>query len=190
MRRVRRPFLDPAPAVYALGYYRGPARRAVLAYKESGQRGLATPFGERLATGLAVLSKERPDLLAVGDHCCLVPAPSRASASRQRGGAHMVRVGERAVAALAAAGWSCSLADCLVLARGARDSVGLTPAERTRNLAGRVRLRSGRLPSARSSLVLIDDVITTGATATSCLRALETAELRVTAVLGLTATSR
>ncbi len=102
----------------------------------------------------------------------------------------MVRVGERAVAALAAVGWSCSLADCLVLAGSARDSVGLTPAERTRNLAGRVRLRPGRLPSARSTLVLIDDVITTGATVTSCLRALETAESRVTAVLGLTATSR
>ncbi len=41
MRRVDRPLFGNSPPVFALGRYRGVARRAVLAYKEDGQRALA-----------------------------------------------------------------------------------------------------------------------------------------------------
>lgn len=190
LRRVRRPLLSPDLPVYALGRYRGAARRAVLAYKESGRRDLAKPFGRQLAAAVGVLSREHPALFAPGDDCCLIPAPSRVAASRQRGGAHMTRVGHRVVSALAGTGWSSSLADCLMLSRDVRDSVGLAPAERVRNLSGRVLIRPGRLPPARVPVLLIDDVITTGATVASCLEVLDSAGVRVTAVLGLTATPR
>lgn len=185
IRRIDRPLLEPHLPVFALGRYAGPARHGVLAYKESGRRDLAEPFGRHLAAGLAALAGD--ERLALPSPCALVPAPSRTLAARRRGGAHMPRIARQATADLAAAGWRASVADCLALRRGVIDSAGLDPADRVRNLAGRVRLRPGRLPGR--PLVLVDDVITTAATAASCVAALEAAGAEVLGVVGLTATS-
>ncbi|MDR7301286.1 ComF family protein [Haloactinomyces albus] len=190
LRRVERPLLGPDPPAYALGRYRGAARSAVLAYKESGRRDLAVPFGHCMAAALDTMASE----LGAGESSVmafrLVPAPSRVSMSRRRGGAHMTRIGRWAASALTAAGRPVAVADCLALSRGTRDSVGLGSAERVRNLSGRVLLRTRRLPPSCTPVVLLDDVITTGATAVSCVRALESAGVRVAAVLALTATAR
>jgi predicted amidophosphoribosyltransferase len=196
LTRVRRPLLDDGPPAYALGRYRGPARRAVLAYKESGQRHLAGPFGRHLATALRAiasetpvapetsLSAEKPVESRPGEYH-LVPAPSRTIAYRRRGGAHMTRVARRMLAELPGG----AVSDCLVIARAAADSAGLTPDERVRNLSGRVLVRPARLPPPTARIVLLDDVITSGATAAACLRALADAGVRVAAVLSLTATA-
>ncbi|HYN36844.1 MAG TPA: phosphoribosyltransferase family protein [Actinomycetota bacterium] len=52
-----------------------------------------------------------------------------------------------------------------------RDQVGLSAEERRQNLVGAFRARSESL----ASVVLVDDVLTTGATASSCARALQAA---------------
>jgi predicted amidophosphoribosyltransferase len=62
-----------------------------------------------------------------------------------------------------------------------RDSVGLSAAERQRNVAGRVRLRR----PVDGEVILIDDVVTTGATAAESVRVLQTAGVRVSAVLAI-----
>jgi predicted amidophosphoribosyltransferase len=185
LRLLHRPLLAHAPPAYALGRYRSTARRAVLAYKESGRRDLAEPFARLLATGLraAVTSGEIDRVQWV------VPAPSRPSASRRRGGAHMLRVANHLVTVLAAMGWSISAADCLAMRPGTLDSAGLEPAERIRNLSGRLRVRPRRLPPSEASVILIDDVITTGATVAGCWRELDSAGVHVAAVFGLTATA-
>lgn len=183
LRRVERPLLADGPPVYSLGRYRGAARRGVLAYKESGRRDLAEPFGRAFATGLRQLGADEVRSWR------LVPAPSRRVVSRRRGGAHLVRVGQRAVHALTTTGGAAEVVDCLALGRGVRDSADLDPAERVRNLSGRVLVRTGPLPPRAAPVALIDDVITTGATAASCLRALAGAGVRVNVVLGLTATA-
>ncbi|WP_093267178.1 ComF family protein [Saccharopolyspora shandongensis] len=185
LRRVERPLFEAAPPVYALGRYRGAARRAVLAYKESGRRHLAEPLARHIAIGLRAITVEH----RLEPAWQLVPAPSRAIASRRRGGAHMSRIAHRAAAGLTAAGHPAAVADCLVTARGAADSAGLDAAERVRNLSGRVLGRTGRFPPPAAQAVLIDDVITTGATVASCLAVLGTAGIEVAAVLGLTATA-
>jgi predicted amidophosphoribosyltransferase len=56
--------------------------------------------------------------------------------------------------------------------RRVRDSAGLDAAQRRTNLAGRYRARPGA-PGAR--LVLVDDVVTSGATLTEAARALRAA---------------
>lgn len=73
----------------------------------------------------------------------------------------------------------------LRLWRGVQDSVGLSPGERRHNLRGRVSLRPGALARApwdpKCEVVVVDDVLTTGATATETVRVLMEAGLPVVA---------
>lgn len=161
------------PPVYALAEYRGAARELVLAFKERGRRALAEWFGALVALALPLLAPSP---------WWLVPAPSRPGAARQRGGSHMVRVAERAQTAF--------VAPVLGFSGGVRDSVGLDPDARLRNLAGRVSVRGKGLPPPGSGVVLLDDVVTSGATARSCVDALAGAGIGVSAVLTLTSAAR
>ena len=101
-----------------------------------------------------------------------MPAPSRARAARIRGGDPVARMAR--VAAFTVRG-RCEVDDILVSAPGVRDSVGLSAGQRQDNLAGRVRWRR-RGPAHAcvrdANVVLIDDVMTTGATATESVRVL------------------
>ncbi|MCE7006084.1 ComF family protein [Kibdelosporangium philippinense] len=151
------------PPMYALAEYSGAARRAVIAYKERGRRELAAHFGSLLAEALARLPT-----------AAVVPVPSRPAAFRQRGYDHMRLIAE----AMAA-----PVRPVLKLDRRVKDSVGLDPDQRMRNLAGRL-----RCTPIREKVVLIDDVITTGATAAACCAALTNAGAKVVGVLALTAT--
>jgi predicted amidophosphoribosyltransferase len=69
------------------------------------------------------------------------------------------------------------------LRRGTRDSVGLGPAQRRDNLAGRVRVRGGERPPPGACVLLVDDVLTTGATAAAVRAALAAAGVRTAGVL-------
>jgi predicted amidophosphoribosyltransferase len=182
LHRVHRPLLADAPPVYALGAYRGPARRAVLAYKEDGRRDLAGPLARQVRTALRALTGTD------AGEWWLVPAPSRAIASRRRGGAHMARLARR-VSDEPATGPRARVADCLLLARGTSDSAGLPPQHRLDNLAGRVLLRPERLPPPGARIVVLDDVVTTGATAASSAAVLAGAGRPVSLGLALTATA-
>ncbi|MEU5763472.1 ComF family protein [Nocardia sp. NPDC047648] len=159
------PRTDPGVPCWALGPYAGPARRAVLAVKERGRRDLAKPLGAALAGALAELRSPRRPLV-------LVPAPSRSVAARRRGGDPVLR------SAAVAAQWlpDTRMVPLLRVGPEVRDSVGLTPAERARNLEGRVRTAPGRFADrgipANAEIVLVDDVLTTGATARESVRAL------------------
>jgi predicted amidophosphoribosyltransferase len=65
-----------------------------------------------------------------------------------------------------------------------RDSVGLSSAARQKNVAGRVRLM-GSLDGMAGEVLVVDDIVTTGATASESVRVLQTSGTRVVAVLAL-----
>ncbi|MGW0161800.1 ComF family protein [Mycobacterium sp. NPDC003323] len=170
---VLTPRLDPGVPVLALGRYVGPRRAAIVAMKEHGRADLIAPLGAVLGLGLH-------RLLGWGlldGPPTLVPAPTRRLAARRRGGDPVTRLARTAAAAVP----GTAVVTALRLGGFARDSVGLSAGDRQRNLAGRVRVTR----PVHGPAVVVDDVVTTGATASESVRALQTAGVAVQAVLAL-----
>ncbi|MBW0009042.1 MAG: ComF family protein, partial [Pseudonocardiales bacterium] len=94
---------------------------------------------------------------------------------------------QRAAAALAGGGVVAAVAPALRVSSGVRDSVGLAAAARQANLAGRVLPRRAGLPPAGTPVVLVDDVVTTGATAAACTAVLLRMGVEVPAIVVLAA---
>lgn len=183
----RVPGAGPAWAVCAHG---GAGRSAVVAAKERGRRDLAGPLGRGVAGALTHLrewGELDPALLAP---LWLVPAPSRPGAARRRGGdavAAMTLAAARELARAEPTAPAPVVWPGARLGRGARDSVGLGAAARQANLAGRVHVRPGPRPPPGACVVVVDDVLTTGATVAALRRALAGAGVRVAAAVVVTA---
>ncbi|WP_125911593.1 MULTISPECIES: phosphoribosyltransferase family protein [Pseudonocardia] len=166
-----------AGRVAVAGRYRGPLRRALLAYKERGRRDLAADLAGLLVSPVAVVLPASATRVPGGVR--LVPAPSRPAAARARGGDHVLRLCRALEPRLAAAGLPAHTAPLLALARRAGDSVGLDAAARAANLAAALQ-PAGRgwrtvppdPPGPGTPVVLVDDVVTTGSTLRACRRVL------------------
>lgn len=188
----RRPFPAPPglPTCLAGGDYDGGVRELILAYKERGRRGLAAPLGDRLA---AVIRAGWP----VPGPLALVPVPATAAAIRARHGDHMLRLAHRAARHLTADGVPVVVASPLrALPRA--DSAQLDREERAAaaRTAFVVRWRSEVRLSALAAIadagavVLVDDVLTTGATLAAAAEVLLRAGVPVTFAATLAATRR
>jgi predicted amidophosphoribosyltransferase len=155
-----RPSAVDGLTVVAAGDYQGGLRAALIAYKERGRIELARPLGGLLAT--AVRAAGDPAVPA-----CLVPVPSAARARRERGGDHVLRLTR-----LASRGTGLPVCRALRLDHAVRDSAGLGRGERAANLAGAFAAVCG--PGGFRPIV-VDDIVTTGATLREAVRALEAA---------------
>jgi predicted amidophosphoribosyltransferase len=172
----------PLP-VWTLADCTGDVRRAIVAWKDRGRLDLTHPFTR--AAGRAAL--EIAAQLA-GTPVLVVPAPSTA-ASRRRRGADLVGALAAAVTdGLTEGGLVATTAPVLVRA-GGRDQVGLGARARARNLAGHVRVPATRAARVHGRDVLVvDDVLTTGATFAASRSVLERAGARVVGGLTLAST--
>jgi predicted amidophosphoribosyltransferase len=166
--------VDPQVPVFALGRYSGARRQAILALKEHGRGDLVVPLARTLAVGIHRLLSWG----MVDTPLTVVPAPTRRSAARRRGGDPVTRMARVAVANHP----DITVTAALRMRALARDSVGLDTSARQRNIAGRV-LLCGQRP--RSEVLIVDDIVTTGATARESVRVLQAAGVRVAAVLAL-----
>jgi predicted amidophosphoribosyltransferase len=114
----------------------------------------------------------------VGLPLTVVPAPTRRSSARRRGGDPVARI-----AAVATAGHpDIAVLNALRTAGLARDSVGLGARARERNITGRVRAVAGVIAG---EVLVVDDVVTTGVTAREAVRVLHAGGATVAAVLTL-----
>jgi predicted amidophosphoribosyltransferase len=172
------PRLDPGVPVFTLGRYAGSRRQAIVALKEHGRTDLVAPLAYALATGVHHLLQW--GLLDVP--LTIVPAPTRRQAARRRGGDPVARVATAAVRDHQ----DIAVTGALRMRALVRDSVGLGTAARERNIAGHVFMTTRHLPRERDVLV-VDDIVTTGATARESVRVLQTAGARVAGVLTLAA---
>lgn len=176
--RVVAPRLDPQVPVFALGRYAGARRQAIVAVKERGRADLVAPLAWAVDAALQRLLSWQLVQLPL----TIIPAPTRRSAARRRGGDPITRI------AAAVAGRRCGLtvAPALRMRALTRDSVGLGSAARERNVAGRVVLRRRGLPDGGGALgdvLVLDDVVTTGATLAESVRVLRGAGVPVSAAL-------
>jgi predicted amidophosphoribosyltransferase len=173
------------PPTWALARYEGAVRAAVVAYKERTALGLAPVLG-------AALARSAEAAAAAGGRAWLVvPAPTRRAAVRARGHDPTARLARSAVRTLRADGRQVRVAAVLQVSRDVRDQAGLGRADRAANLAGAMRVRAGAAGRvAGQDVVLVDDVVTTGATLSESARALRAAGAHVVGGAVVAATAR
>jgi predicted amidophosphoribosyltransferase len=123
------------------------------------------------------------------ERALVVPVPSRASVVRARGHDPVLRMSRVAAVAARAAGLDVAVAPVLRLGRHVRDQASLDRAQRRANLSGAMEVRRRRLREP-GLVVVVDDIVTTGATADECARVLRAAGLRVGGVAVVAATPR
>jgi len=138
--------------------YDARARPLVSAWKERGRRDLVTPFAALVAE---VVARPAADALTF--------VPGDRERGRERGHLPAARLAQAL-----AEGWSLPLARLLERSGSSRRQAGLRRAERRANVRGLFVARR----TVRGSVVLVDDVYTTGATAAACATALRRAGAR------------
>lgn len=158
---------SPAPAGFprttALGPYDGVLRELLLAYKERGRHDLARPLGSLLGAVVSTVVHSGP--------LVLVPVPSTARAARARYGDHLARLTVYAARTLRRGGWRVAVGRPLQ-AVPRPDSTALDRAGRARAAEQAFRVRPAGLRRAGGAwnraggarVVLLDDIVTTGAT--------------------------
>ena len=149
----------PFDYAHAAAAYGDSVREAVHALKFGGRRSLAGPLGDLVVDHCAARA-DRPDVL--------VPVPLARRRERERGFNQALllaeRIGER-VGVPVRARW-------LVRLRATAAQSDLSAAERRGNVAGAF---AGSSAVAGRHVVIVDDVVTTGATVAECARALRAA---------------
>lgn len=177
--------------------FEGVAARIVRAFKEDGRTPLARPLGAALAAAVAgrgtaaaasttswsafARAADRSPARTTGAEAwadaVVVPVPSSRAAFRRRG---------HPVAELLARRAGLSPRRLLLPARAAADQRGLGRDERARNVAHTMRARD----AAGLRVVVVDDVVTTGATLGEAVRALTDAGAVVVGAATVAATPR
>lgn len=162
---IHRP--PPTELVRAAGIYDGSLRKIVHALKYGGHASLARPLA-------ALMREASGDWL---DDATVVPVPLHPWRSLRRGFNQ---------ADLLASALGCPVWRALRRTRLGRPQAGLNAAERSRNIpAGTYALRRRWGRRVPSTVVLVDDVVTTGATAEACARVLRDAGVERVRVLAV-----
>lgn len=198
-----RPVPEPPglPVVHAAARYADEARAVLLAHKERGALALAAPLGAALAgavraglreacaygsgaaaravrsRGSQVRADEAGWFGGVGAPALLVPVPSGPGAVRARGHDPARRIALVAAGELRRAGTPARVLAVLRQGRGVADQTGLNSRQRLDNLAGALTVAAGgaRLLAGGGPVVLVDDLMTTGASLAEASRAVRAA---------------
>lgn len=174
--------------VWAGADYAGLWSRLIVAYKERGRAGLAAPLGRVLAEVVSAAANGAGSAALE-----LVPVPSTRASSRRRGRDPVAGLAAAAALQLRSSGAACRVAHRLSHRRSVQDQAGLTAAERSQNLRGALTVPAAASARGQPPVrvrVVVDDVLTTGATVDEAVRALVSAGWPVAAVAAVAATPR
>jgi ComF family protein len=161
-------------AVYSYGSYEGTLRQLVHLFKYGGVRPLGRTFGRLLDQALP-----RETSFDV-----IVPMPLHWFKKWQRGFNQSdllaQEIGKK---------WNVPVRNVIRRTKATLPQAGLTNAKRRANMSGAFRVPRGR-SLAGMRVLLVDDVVTTGATASACARVLKRAGAAHVALLALARTDR
>ena len=177
------------PRTWAVSPYAGPVREALVAHKERGRLALARPLGDALARSVAAAGAALPGASA---GLVLVPVPSARAATRRRGHDPLGRLARRAAYVLRRSGRPAVVVPVLTLDRRVADQAGLAAAARAANLRGAHRARERHLVRLHPdvAIVVVDDLVTTGASLVEATRVLRVAGLTSVSAAVVAATPR
>jgi predicted amidophosphoribosyltransferase len=182
------------PSPWAVAVYADPCRALLLAYKEQGAIGLRHGLAAPLAASIDAAWQAR--LLARGavpvpSQLLVVPVPSSRRAVRMRGDDVVLVLTRRAVAILRPSGVKVRVLPALRHRRRLADSAGLSAGARAANLADAFAVRGcARRAVAGATVILADDLITTGVSLAEAARALRSCGADVVGAATVAATQR
>ena len=164
-RRIDRPFEQ----AIAFGSYDGALRELVHLLKYNGVRPAANPLGRMLAEAISKVETDfsQPAVL-------VVPVPLFKRKNRQRGFNQAEAIARAALKTFESPGRLQLATKVLVRTRETHSQIGLTSHQRRENLRGAFKVARAEEVTGREVL-LVDDVYTTGTTATECARVLRRA---------------
>ncbi len=158
-----RPVDGQEPVVVAAGPHEGVLREVVLAWKRRGHTRLLPVLGSLLAASVCALEPV--------ERVVLVPVPTTRRSRRLRGGDRVGELAGEAAVRLRSLGQDSVVVPALGFERVPVDQVGLGALERRANVSWALRRSRRHLP-AGADVVVVDDVVTTGATIREAVRVL------------------
>ncbi len=154
--------LDPPLPVWSIAELDGPVHGVIAAWKDAGRRDLGALLGAAMRRAAAEVAPALASVVAPGAApVAVVPCPARAAHTRRRGADLPRALAEAAAAGLSDRGFPAAVRAVLVPGRGASRGAG----DRGRWRAGAPRAsRDAWVSREASAALLVDDVVTTGAT--------------------------
>ena len=159
--------------VYSAVLYSPVAKRIILSAKENGIKAADDLIIDALTHSLHLLLRD----FEMG---ILVPAPSRKSSNRKRGRDFLSEITHSI-----AHSESLECMDLLIHTRKVKDQSGLSAHDRSENIYQALAINRNKLPrlGVDTDVILVDDLLTTGATLLEARRALKVRGVRVIAAI-------
>lgn len=174
------------PDCFAQAPYDGALAAMLRAYKDDGRADLRRDLAPLLRSSVAAALRPRSELVTLrGGPVLVVPVPSSARAVRRRGRDPLSELVRQAVGHMP----TLRVWPALRLRRSVRDQAELTAQARADNLQEAMGLRPGSGPDG-CLCVVVDDIVTTGATLTEATRVLRSAGARDVVAAVVAATRR
>ena len=183
------------PPTWAASPYEAAARKALVEFKDGDRRDLVEVLAPLLAEAAAaalVGDAQLQAVLASGNGpVFVVPVPSSPAAVRRRGDAPLVLLTLAAVPQVGFSPHELIVSPALRLRRRVADQAGLDHLQRANNLERAMQVRPRwRTSVGGVSCLLVDDVLTTGATLVEAARALRAGGASHVAAATVAATQR